>query len=115
VFLREENAKFYTVGPYFISKLLVDLIPAILYPLISAIVVYWMVGLNTENAGKPLFFIFTCILTSCSGLGLGYIGGTMFSDAKMAIAVVPLLMMPFMLFAGFYKNSDDFASWIGWI
>ena len=39
----------------------------------------------------------------------------MFSDAKMAIAVVPLLMMPFMLFAGFYKNSDDFASWIGWI
>ena len=22
--------------------------------------------------------------------------------------------MPSMLFAGFYKNSDDFASWIGW-
>lgn len=62
VFLREENAKLYTVGPYFIGKFIVDLIPTIIFPSISSLVVYWMVGLNCENAGKVFFFIFSCIL-----------------------------------------------------
>lgn len=26
-----------------------------------------------------------------------------------------MLLMPFMLFAGFYKNAADYADWIGWI
>ena len=114
VFLREENAKLYTVGPYFIGKFLVDLLPTIIFPALSSLIVYWMVGLNSENAGKVLFFILVCVLMSCTALGVGYFGGTAFSDAKVAIAVTPLLIMPFMLFAGFYKNSADFASWIGW-
>jgi len=115
VFLREENAKLYTVGPYFVGKFIIDLIPTIIFPTISSLIGYWMVGLNSEHAGKPLFFIFVSILQSCTALGVGYFGGTVFSDAKVAIAVTPLLIMPFMLFAGFYKNAADYASWIGWV
>lgn len=55
------------------------------------------------------------VLQSCIGLGLGFFGGSAFSDAKVAIAVTPMLLMPFMLFAGFYKNAADYADWIGWI
>lgn len=115
VFLREENARLYKVFPYFIGKFMVDLIPTIFFPVISSLVAYWMVGMNSENSDKVLFFIFISILQSCNGLGLGYFGGTSFSDAKIAISIAPMLTMPFMLFAGFYKNSSDYSNWIGWI
>jgi hypothetical protein len=32
VFLREENAKLYTVGPYFLGKFFVDIVPTIIFP-----------------------------------------------------------------------------------
>jgi len=114
VFLREENAKLYTVGPYFLGKFLVDMVPTIIFPVICSAISYWMVGLNSENAGKVFFFFLVCIVMSCTALGVGYLAGSSFSDAKIATAVMPLFIMPFMLFAGFYKNSADFASWIGW-
>jgi ABC-type multidrug transport system permease subunit len=31
------------------------------------------------------------------------------------MAVVPIFILPFMLFGGFYNNRSTFASWIGWI
>jgi hypothetical protein len=33
----------------------------------------------------------------------------------MAMAITPMLIMPFMLFSGFYKNRSNFLDWIGWI
>jgi len=74
-----------------------------------------MVNLNSENPGKVLFFCLVSVLLSCCGLGFGYLCGTIFSDANVAIAVSSLFLIPFMLFSGFYKNSEDYASWIGWI
>ncbi|KAL4512209.1 hypothetical protein ABPG72_005211 [Tetrahymena utriculariae] len=115
VFLREENSKLYSVFPYFVGRLIVDIIPSIVFPFISSCIAYWMIGLNNDNAGKFFFFAFVVILQSIVGLGIGYLGGSAFSDAKLAIAVTPLMIMPFMLFAGFYKNAKDYASWIGWI
>ncbi|KAL4474982.1 hypothetical protein ABPG74_001678 [Tetrahymena malaccensis] len=115
VFLREENQKLYTVASYFIGKLVVDIIPAVIFPIISSLIMYWMVGLNDEKALRVLTFIFISILMSLSGLAFGYLGGSVFTDAKLAISLAPLVLIPFMLFAGFYKNASDYASWIGWI
>lgn len=115
VFLREENAKLYTIVPYFFGKLLVDIVPAILFPILTGIIAYFMVGLNSDNAGKIFFFLFVAIIQSATGLGLGFFGGTAFNDPKVASAITPMLNMPFMLFAGFYKNAEDFSDWIGWI
>ncbi len=41
-------------------------------------------------------------------------GGAAFSDAKAAAGIVPIFLMPFMLFAGFYANSKTLESWISW-
>ncbi|KAL4437737.1 hypothetical protein ABPG74_012412 [Tetrahymena malaccensis] len=115
VFLREENSKLYTVGPYFIGKYIIDILPCIISPALSSIVVYWMVGLNTDNAGKVLFFIFASSLQGLSGLALGYLGGCAFKNAHIAVAISPAITVPTMLFGGYYKNTGDYASWIGWI
>ena len=41
--------------------------------------------------------------------------GSAFSDSKVAIGLLPLLILPFMLFSGFYANRKDLLVWIGWL
>ncbi|KAL4474983.1 hypothetical protein ABPG74_001679 [Tetrahymena malaccensis] len=115
IFLREENAKLYTAGSYFLGQYFIDMIPAIVFPIVTSLVSYWMIGLNDDNAGKVFFFIFVSILASITGQAYGYLVGTMFNDVNIAISLAPLLIKPFILFAGFLKNSGDYAAWISWI
>lgn len=46
---------------------------------------------------------------------MGLIGGCMFKDVKVAAGVVPMFIMPLILFSGFFKNSSNFMSWISWL
>ncbi len=48
-------------------------------------------------------------------MGLGYLGSSAFDNAHTAMAITPMLIMPFMLFSGFYKNRANYRAWIGWV
>ena len=39
----------------------------------------------------------------------------MFSDMKLAQSVLPNIMLPFMLFAGFFANRESMPKWISWL
>jgi len=73
-----------------------------------------MTGLRIE---ADTFFIFMAIMIimSFTGVSVGYLVGTLFHDANTAMSMMPLFVVPFMLFSGFYKNRADYADWIGWI
>ena len=45
------------------------------------------------------------IYNSASGYAL--IIGTLFSDKQLAVTLTPVLIIPFMLFAGFFVNQDN--------
>lgn len=47
--------------------------------------------------------------------GYGQVIGSMFDTAETACFFCPVLIMPFVLFAGFLTNVDTFPKWIGWI
>lgn len=49
------------------------------------------------------------------GNSLGVLCGTMFTRGDVAIAFVPMLILPFMMFGGFYQNRGNYGDWIGWI
>jgi hypothetical protein len=38
--------------------------------------------------------------------GYSLILGTLFSDKQLAVTLTPVLIIPFMLFAGFFVNQD---------
>jgi len=40
--------------------------------------------------------------------------GSVFSDAKVATNVVPVILLPWMIFSGFYINSNSMPNWLGW-
>jgi len=48
------------------------------------------------------------------GNSLGILGGSAFSDAKVAMGIMPMLFLPFMIFAGFYSNRKELPDWISW-
>jgi len=114
VFLKEENSKLYTVTAYFISKLIVETCMVIGIPIIFGSICYYMVGLN-PNFGRFCFFHLVSILMSFVGNAQGMFCGSLFDDPNTAVNIAPLMIMPFMLFGGFYKNSDDMPSWNKWI
>ena len=82
-----------------------------------------MVNLNHRSADLIVINIIICILLGMSGnsfgillyLTIGLMTGCMFNDVKSAAGFLPVVIMPFVLFSGFYANSSTFMSWIGWI
>jgi len=61
-----------------------------------------MVGLNDKEASIVVIHIFICILMSLAGNSVGLMGGAMFTDVKVASGVLPMFIMPMMLFSGFF-------------
>ena len=41
--------------------------------------------------------------------------GSVITDAKSVSVAVPIFLIPFVLFSGYFKNSGNIPSWIGWI
>ena len=119
VFLREIGSNMYGVSSYFVGRSSTEFPFLTLIPFIFSAVIYWIIGFNS-TVGK--FFIFgklhslQCsdliialfmILQSINGNALGLLGGSVFPDPKVALAVAPMLLLPLMIFAGFYLNEGN--------
>eukprot|EP00331_Platyophrya_macrostoma_P006837 CAMPEP_0176428008 /NCGR_PEP_ID=MMETSP0127-20121128/12909_1 /TAXON_ID=938130 /ORGANISM="Platyophrya macrostoma, Strain WH" /LENGTH=556 /DNA_ID=CAMNT_0017809639 /DNA_START=239 /DNA_END=1909 /DNA_ORIENTATION=- len=115
VFLRETGSNMYGVSAYFFGRSSTEIPFLTLIPFCFSCIIYWIIGFNNYNPGK--FFIFAAILVlqSLGGNALGILAGSVFSDPKVAMAVAPLFMLPMMIFAGFYLNSDNMPVYVGWI
>ena len=106
VFLREVNNNMYKVGPYFWAKIFSELPFAIITPCLFGVIVYWTVGLNPDGS-KFLLFLVTLVLIYNASSGYSLIISASFSDKQLAVTLTPVLIIPFMLFAGFFVSSDQ--------
>ena len=107
VFLREVNNGMYRVSAYFWAKILSEFPAAIVIPLIQSAIVYWLVGLNNEVWYKFPTFLLNFILLYNSFGGFGYILGAAISDKQVVNIITPVLVVPLMLFAGFFVNQES--------
>ena len=63
-FFRERARGFYTTGPYFASKVVVDLVPLrVVPPIIYSLIVYYLIQLN-DGPVRQLSFIVTMVLVN---------------------------------------------------
>jgi ABC-type multidrug transport system permease subunit len=107
VFLREVNNNMYTVSAYFWSKIFSELPMSIAMPTLQALIVYFGLGLNTDEWFKFPLFLLTSILGYNAFTCFGYILGTSISNKQVAVILTPVLIVPTMLFAGFFVNQDN--------
>jgi len=112
VFLREVNNNMYKVGPYFWAKISSEMPFSIMMPSIFGCIVYFAVGLNTANAGCFFVFLLTLILIYNAASGYSLIISAIFSNKQVAVTLTPVLIVPFMLFAGFFVATSSIPIWL---
>ena len=115
VFLREAGSEMYGILPYYLGKQIVELPLIVVMPTLYSLIIYWTVGLNDTEPYHFWVFLILAILHHAAGNSVGLFGGCIFPDTRVAQSLLPMLVIPFMLFAGFFANRDTFSPWISWI
>ena len=106
VFLREVNNNMYQTTPYFWAKVISELPFSIMVPAIFGCIVYYAIGYNPD-ASNFMIFLGILILIYNASSGYSLIISASFSDKQLAVTLTPVLIIPFMLFAGFFVSSDN--------
>ena len=114
VFLKEENSRLYGVLPYFLSRSAIEIPYLLIMPLFFVLIFYWMVGLSSTAEQFFLMYLISFLMNLC-GNSLGLLLGSVITDAKSVSAAIPIVLLPFILFAGLFKNTGNIPDWIGWI
>lgn len=75
---------------------------------------YYLIGLRKDSI--HLFTAaLTCVMTGLSGMAVGTVAGAAFSNIGMALAVLPLLLLPLMMFSGLIINIGSIPIYFRWI
>jgi len=86
-----------------------------LFPLLQALITYYIIGFNDHSAGKLFLYFVIMIGQSLAGNSFGLLLGSAFDDPKVAISIAPMFANPFMIFAGFYINSSNIPVYVRWL
>ncbi|CAG2164007.1 unnamed protein product [Oppiella nova] len=113
VFLREHNNGMYRVSAYFLSKILAELPSFMFNPLLYVSIFYWMVGLNS-GIKEFCICVAICLLVADTACSFGYLVSCMSSGITMALTIAPTIIMPMMIFGGFFLNNDSIPVYFVW-
>lgn len=113
VFLREQANSMYGVFAYFNAKTLAELPMTSINPFIYCCIIYFGMGF-TQTAAQFFTFYLTIWGLVQASMSIGYLVSSLFEDYAVATIVAPVLMMPYMLFSGFYVNLETILVGIAW-
>jgi ABC-type multidrug transport system permease subunit len=112
VFLREVNNNMYSTSPYFWAKIVSETPFALMTPVLFGSIVYYAIGLNDVEIEYFFIFILTLILIYNASSGYSLIISASISDKQLAVTLTPVLIIPFMLFAGFFVSTDNIPNFL---
>ncbi|XP_031332545.1 protein white-like isoform X2 [Photinus pyralis] len=114
VFLREHRNGMYRTDVYFLSKTLADLPLFVAIPVITICICYFSIGLNPDAS-----HFFTAagilVLVANAAVSFGYFVSCLSSSVDMAMSLAAPMMIPVMLFGGFFINLDSIPKYFQWL
>ena len=102
----------YSPGPYFLSKLVGEIPMSIIIPVLLVCIIYFPLGFDTDAAWKFPAMMFSLVLAYMSTTAYAFVISSVFSDRNIAVTLTPILIVPMMLFAGFFVNQNNIPVWI---
>ncbi|KAJ8722907.1 hypothetical protein PYW07_004087 [Mythimna separata] len=114
IFIREHHSGMYRADVYFLSKTLAEAPVFATIPLVFTTIAYYMIGLNPE---PKRFFIASGLAALITNVAtsFGYLISCASNSVSMAASVGPPIIIPFMLFGGFFLNTGSVPPYLGWI
>ncbi|KAH9500745.1 ATP-binding cassette sub- G member 2 [Bulinus truncatus] len=114
IFMHENVSGFYRVSVYFLVKVIFDIIPLRMVPvIILSCIVYFAVGLN-YGASHFFLFAFCLLCTTVAAAALCFLISStvrVFAVAQLLLALCYVLMM---LLGGFLINFNSVGPWLYW-
>lgn len=114
VFIREYRNGYYPVIAYFLSKFIVELPAQIIFPIATMSIPYWIVGYQSNLKCYSLAAL-SFVLVANASAALGMLLGGVFTRIETALAVMPMIMMPLMIFGGFLVNLGAIPWYFRWL
>nr|APD26533.1 ATP-binding cassette transporter subfamily G-like 5 protein [Brachionus koreanus] len=114
---RESKNRIYSITPYYLVKQIAEFPKLIILPAIMVTIVYWMAGLN-DNFGVFIQILLTLILCTQVAVSYGLFISAIAPNTESALAMVVPIMMPLLIFAGFFLNDvgvPDYFIWLKYI
>ncbi|KAF2072983.1 hypothetical protein CYY_005695 [Polysphondylium violaceum] len=116
IFLKDRASGVYDTLPFFLAKSIMDVSLAIILPVITGTIAYWMTNQRIDPffAAAPFFKWLLCLVMACQTcLSLGVLISSSVPNAQVGTVVAPLIVILFFLFSGFFINYRDLAR--GWV
>eukprot|EP01127_Copromyxa_protea_P017691 TRINITY_DN5431_c0_g1_i1.p1 TRINITY_DN5431_c0_g1~~TRINITY_DN5431_c0_g1_i1.p1 ORF type:complete len:641 (-),score=112.28 TRINITY_DN5431_c0_g1_i1:49-1971(-) len=114
IFLFQTRAGLYDTTSYYISKAVVEIPGFFLRTIMFTIIIYFMWDLDLTFYKIFIFWLIQFCLANVSWAFSSMIVG-IFPNPAVAINLFPLMVIPLMLFAGFYLNSDNTPPYFIWV
>lgn len=114
VFTREHFNGMYRTDVYFICKTLAEVPIFLIIPILFTTISYYMVGFNPE---VDRFFIAISIVMLVANVAtsFGYFISCISTSITMALSIGPPVVIPFLLFGGFFLNTSSVPVYFTWL
>lgn len=102
----------YKPSPYFWAKIVSELPFSIFTPTVYGCIIYYAIGYSQNDVSQFFIFLGIVILIYNASSGYSLIISASFSDKQLAVTLTPVLIIPFMLFAGFFVASSQIPAYM---
>lgn len=115
IFVHETLSGFYRVSAYFFAKLVCDVVPQKVFPIILfALITYFMIGF--ENVFTQfLFYVLNIIMTGLSGTAVALMLSASTTQHSIGALLLALVYVCMMVFSGRMVNIDTIPVWLQWL
>ncbi|CAH8535443.1 unnamed protein product [Schistosoma bovis] len=115
LFIHESSSGYYQVSVYFFSKILCDIIPTKVLPILFFMpICYWMAGLQ-KTFGAFMFFELLLCLTTLAAAAIALFISASVTVFGLANAIISIIYVFMMVFSGFLINLKSMAVWLSWL
>lgn len=114
LFLRESRSQLYRPDTFFLGKTLAEFPLFIIVSVVFVSIVYPMIGL-LPGISHFLVALGIVILVTTVATSFGYFISCVSSSISMALALGPPIIIPFLLFGGFFLNSASVPVYFVWL
>lgn len=110
VFLREYSTNHYSILPYFLAKFTLECFTVLVQVLAQMIAAFFLMGFRTN------FFSFLALnfLLAVASTSIGIFVGSSFEDPSVAAELMPALIVPQLLFSGFFIPVNMIPGFLSW-
>jgi len=110
VFLREYSTNHYSILPYFLAKFTLECFTVLITVLMQQIAAFFLYGLQMNF----FFFLGLNFMLAIASTSIGIFIGSCIEDPNVAAELMPALIVPQLLFSGFFIQVDLIPEFLRW-